>query len=155
MQQPVRLAFTFAAVAIYAPAFGSDSSQLQEQLVRVQQIQATGKAVAAILDDGSVVTWGDIVQVQQLKSTASAFAAVLEDGTVVTWGDSDFGGDSSHVQDHKGSVVAWGNPDWGGDSGQVQEQLVGVQPIQSTDDASVGARPANPGNWICFCCHPK
>ena len=40
------------------PDNGGDSSQVREQLVRVQQIQSTDDAFAAILDDGSVVTWG-------------------------------------------------------------------------------------------------
>ena len=37
---------------------GGDSSAVQDQLKGVQQIQATGSAFAAILADGSVVTWG-------------------------------------------------------------------------------------------------
>ena len=36
--------------------FGGDSSQVGEQLVRVQQIQSTQSAFAAILEDGFVVT---------------------------------------------------------------------------------------------------
>ena len=40
------------------PYEGGDSSEVQEQLVRVQQIQSTRCAFAAILADGSVVTWG-------------------------------------------------------------------------------------------------
>ena len=43
-------------------ASGGDSSAVQGQLKHVQQIQAsagTGGAFAAILGDGSVVTWGD------------------------------------------------------------------------------------------------
>ena len=50
---------------------GGDSSAVQDQLKGVVQIQATG--------------W--------------AFAAILEDGSVVTWGDADYGGDSSAVRD--------------------------------------------------------
>ena len=34
----------------------------------------------------------------QACATASAFAAILGDGSVVTWGDADDGGDSSAVQ---------------------------------------------------------
>ena len=49
-----------------------DSSAVRDQLKGVQQIQATS--------DG-------------------AFAAILENGSVVTWGHADFGGDSSAVQD--------------------------------------------------------
>ena len=69
-------------------------------------------AFAAILSDGSVVTWGDpesggdsfqvqeqLRDVQQIQSTDRAFAAILSDGSVVTWGDPDDGGDSSLVQD--------------------------------------------------------
>ena len=37
---------------------GGDSSAVQDQLKGVQQIQATDHAFAAILEDGSVVTWG-------------------------------------------------------------------------------------------------
>ena len=38
--------------------FGGDSSTVQSQLKNVQQIQASERAFAAILEDGSVVTWG-------------------------------------------------------------------------------------------------
>ena len=37
---------------------GGDSSRVQNQLRNVQQICGTGGAFAAILADGSVVTWG-------------------------------------------------------------------------------------------------
>ena len=37
---------------------GADSSAVQDQLRNVQQIQASGAAFAAIIGDGSVVTWG-------------------------------------------------------------------------------------------------
>ena len=37
---------------------GGDGSAVQCQLNTVQQIQAAAQAFAAILDDGSVVTWG-------------------------------------------------------------------------------------------------
>ena len=79
---------------------------------------------------------------QQIRATHNAFAAILADGSVVTWGDPDDGGDSSEVQDEltnvehitgtsgafaailaDGSVVTWGNPDVGGDSFDVQDQL--------------------------------
>ena len=36
---------------------GGHSSGVQEQLKNVQQIQASDGAFAAVLDDGSVVTW--------------------------------------------------------------------------------------------------
>jgi len=37
--------------------------------------------------------------VQQIHATTAAFAAILEDGSVVTWGREDRGGDSSAVGD--------------------------------------------------------
>jgi alpha-tubulin suppressor-like RCC1 family protein len=71
----------------------------------VQQVQATLYAFAAILDDGSVVTWGNpahggdssavkgqLKNVQQVQATSLAFAAVLKDGSVVTWGNHTAGG---------------------------------------------------------------
>ena len=83
---------------------------MQEQLVRVQRIQVNVWSFAAILEDGSVVTWGapraggdssqvreQLVRVQQIQATA-AVAATLGDGSVVTWGDVDFGGDSRQVK---------------------------------------------------------
>ena len=124
--QPLKLTSTYRAFALHvaggkaltwgSPHFGSDSSQVSEQLLRVRQIQATDEAFAAIVDDGSVVTWGhpdsggdsqvreQLVQVQQIQSNGGAFAAILQDGSVESWGD----------------------PDYGGDCGQVREQLVRV-----------------------------
>eukprot|EP00434_Breviolum_minutum_P016424 symbB.v1.2.014477.t1/scaffold1055.1/size140776/19 len=129
---------------------GGDSSSVQDQLRGVQQIQATGLAFAAILQDGSVVTWGDahygvrhrLKGVQQIQATSGAFAAILEDGSVVSWGRADEGGDSSPVQDElkgvqqiqatfrafaailaDGSVVTWGSADYGGISSAVNPHL--------------------------------
>ena len=63
---------------------------MQDQLENVQQIQATRSAFAAILGDGSVVTWGhrgyrgdssavkdQLKNVQQIQASDVAFAAVL------------------------------------------------------------------------------
>ncbi|OLP91981.1 putative E3 ubiquitin-protein ligase HERC1 [Symbiodinium microadriaticum] len=90
---------------------GGDSSAVQEQLRDVQQIQASQQAFAAILADGSVVTWGhadyggdsssvqnQLRDVQHIQASSCAFAAVLGDGSVVTWGHADFGGDSRDAQ---------------------------------------------------------
>ena len=54
---------------------GGDSTAVQNQLKNVQQVQATrGGAFAAILADGSVVTWADaaiavvtVVHVQEVS----------------------------------------------------------------------------------------
>ena len=85
---------------------------MQDQLKGVQQIQATHDAFAAILTDGSVVTWGDkdycgdsrAVQDQlkgtrQIQAAYRVFAAILTDGSVVAWGSPVSAGDTRAVQD--------------------------------------------------------
>eukprot|EP00439_Symbiodinium_sp_Y106_P008004 s1164_g1.t1 len=109
--------------------------------VRRVDICAKKGAFAAILGDGSVVTWGD----------ADCGGDSSGDGSVVTWGDADC---SSGVRDHlknvqqiqatctafaailrDGSIVTWGNAGCGGDSSAVRGQLKNVQQIQATFDA--------------------
>ena len=83
----------------------------------VKTIVSTDKAFAALLKDGSVITWGDSSAggdsssvssklimgetnssaVTSLSSSSGAFSAVKADGSVVTWGNSDLGGDSSGI----------------------------------------------------------
>jgi hypothetical protein len=78
----------------------------------VQQIEATYAAFAAMLADGSVVSWGDprkggdssavqdqLTTVKQIHGTYGAFAAILACGSIVTWGEPRCGGNSSAVQD--------------------------------------------------------
>ena len=74
---------------------GGNSRAVQGQLKDVQQIQASPFAFAAILGNGTVVTWGDsdssLVQnelqgVQQIQANGSDFAAIRVDGSLVTWG---------------------------------------------------------------------
>eukprot|EP00439_Symbiodinium_sp_Y106_P083408 s55_g23.t1 len=85
--------------------------------VHLVRVQASGSAFAAILGDGSVVTWGaasyggnsssvqdQLKNVQQIQASGSAFAAILGDGSVVTWGAAPCGGDSSSVQDQLKNV---------------------------------------------------
>ena len=91
----------------------------------------------------------------QVQSSNRAFAAILGDGSVVTWGNAGFGGESSAVQGQlknvqqiqasyggafaailgDGSVVTWGHALAGGDSSAVQEQLKNVQQIQASASA--------------------
>ena len=86
-----------------------DSLTLQ---IRKVEVRSTLGAFAAILGDGSVVTWGSagsggdsnavqqqLLNVQQIQASNSAFAAILGDGTVVTWGSAGHGGDNSAAQD--------------------------------------------------------
>ena len=42
--------------------------------------------------------------VQQMQSTEAAVAAVLQNGSAITWGKADFGSDSSAVQDQLKAV---------------------------------------------------
>ena len=106
-----------------------------DHLTGVKHIQSTAAAFAAIMEDGSVVTWGNpyrgghssavqdqLKGVEQIQATGGAFAAILEDGTVVTWGAARYGGDSSAVRD----------------------QLKGVKQIQVTF-AAFAAIKADPG----------
>ena len=92
--------------------YGGHSTDVQDQLKNVQQIQASSAAFAAILDDGTVVAWGDarsggdsssvryqLKNVQAIQASRRAFAAILGNGSVVTWGDVGSGGDSSDIQD--------------------------------------------------------
>lgn len=71
----------------------------------VSHIQASQGAFAAILETGSVFTWGDpayggdsssvqnqLRHVREIQASQATFAAILEDGSVVTWGPSHRGG---------------------------------------------------------------
>lgn len=73
---------------------------VQDQLQNVQAIQASFGAFAALLSDGSVVTWGDpqdggdssavkhqLKKVRWIQGIYKAFVAGLNDGSLVTWGD--------------------------------------------------------------------
>ena len=132
-----KLAATIRAFALFCsggnrvvtwgdPGYGGDSSEVQDQLKGVQQIQATYSAFAAILADGLVATWGipddggdssevqdQLKGVQQIQASGHSFAAILADGSLVTWGD----------------------PGCGGDSSEVQDQLKGVQQVQASSGA--------------------
>ncbi|OLQ14791.1 hypothetical protein AK812_SmicGene1072 [Symbiodinium microadriaticum] len=107
---------------------------------------------AAKLQDGASLTLH--IHKLQIQSTSGAFAAIVGDGSVVTWGSADLGGDSNAVQNQLnsvqhiqasrtafaailggGSVVTWGLRANGGDSSAVQHQLKNVQEIQASDAA--------------------
>ncbi|OLQ05389.1 putative E3 ubiquitin-protein ligase HERC2 [Symbiodinium microadriaticum] len=107
------------ALAVCAVVKDSKLQNGDSLTLHLSQVQAcaTDSAFAAILGDGSVVTWGgadksgdssavqdQLKNVQQIQASRSAFAAILGDGSVVTWGESDYGGDSSAVQDQLKNV---------------------------------------------------
>lgn len=92
-------------------------SHFEEQLRNVERVQATSSAFAALLEDGSVVTWGDpgfggdssavrdeLKDVQEIQASERAFAAIREDRTVVAWGAQSYGGDCSGVRDRLRNV---------------------------------------------------
>lgn len=77
------------------------------------QVSSAERAFAALLMDGSVVTWGQsdyggdssriqrqLKNVQQLEATSAVFAAVLAADFFLTWGDPAYGGNNSRVQGH-------------------------------------------------------
>ena len=98
---------------------GPRPSRQQDELQDVRQVRATtfrekveGGAFAALLMDGSVVTWGDrarggcsktaqknLRDVRSLHANDFSFAAILSSGSVVTWGHPSYGGDSTGVAD--------------------------------------------------------
>ena len=84
---------------------------IESQLRQVEEIVANTDAFAALLQDHTVVTWGNpgcggdssavqdqLQNVREIHSTDFAFAALRDDRTVVTWGQNQGGGDSSSVQ---------------------------------------------------------
>ncbi|CAJ1436899.1 unnamed protein product [Effrenium voratum] len=169
--QPIKLASTRGAFALVVegavrtwgnPGKGGVSDRVEEKLVHVRHIQGSDKAFAAILESGSVVTWGQCVPLaqgqllprgQQIQAASNAFAVIQDDGSASTFDDGSLElQPSNHVQaqlvrvqqiqaSHRafaairddGSVVTWGNPDYGGDSSQVQKRLAGVHQIQATE----------------------
>ena len=149
-----------SAIVTWGDARGD---KVQDQLRGVQQIQASSGAFAAILEDGSVITWGDadyggdssavrdqLKGVQQIQASREAFAAILGDGSVVTWGDADYGGDSSAVRDQlKGvqQIQASGGPllrFWEMDPsspGVIETLAVTVRQFKISSEASSRFRP--------------
>ena len=127
----------------------------------MRHVHAAHYAIAAILADGSVVTWGDpsfggdssavqhqLRNVIQVCASHFAFAAILADGSIHMWGDTEGVCDTEvrqlRVQQiqttshafaailEDGSVVAWGSRAHGGDSSLVRDQLKNVQQLQAT-----------------------
>eukprot|EP00439_Symbiodinium_sp_Y106_P082474 s473_g21.t3 len=134
----------------------------------VQWVEVARFGFAALLRDGSVVTWftsenGEmprehpVLDVARLVANSEAFAAVHTDGTVTTWGGMTAGGDSSAVQlvgvtqveasgrafaalRHDGSVVAWGAPSFGGSTWAVRRWLVRVKQLKGSRSAFAALR---------------
>ena len=74
-------------------SWGGTSGSVQDRLKNVQHIHATTLALAAILEDESVVFWGlteeggAVVLCRGSQAAKEAFPAIRHDGAVVTWGN--------------------------------------------------------------------
>ena len=122
-----------------------DSSEVRDELRGVQQIQVTNGAFAAILEDGSVVSWGNASFGGDSSAVRDQIRGLQQ---IQAARNADLGGDDSAVRYHlrmvqqvpatngafaaileDGSVVSWGNSDFGGDSSASRDELKGVQQI--------------------------
>ncbi|QNV07250.1 Ig-like domain-containing protein [Shewanella algae] len=101
-------------------AFGQTTREhVTAKVSRVGKIYGNNGAFAAMLGDGSVMTWGGAIfggdssavagqlssGVSKIYTGGMSFAALKDDGSVVTWGDPDSGGDSSSVAGQLSSGV--------------------------------------------------
>ncbi len=84
---------------------------------KVVAIASTGVAFAAILDDDTLLTWGDPnyggttpdlngKTVTAIVSTYYAFTALLSDQTLVSWGDSYYGGTTPDLNGKTVTAIA-------------------------------------------------
>ena len=55
--------------------------------------------MATLLSGDSSAVQHQLRDVEQIQASVGAFAAIPNDGSVVTWGDVDHGGDSCAVQE--------------------------------------------------------
>jgi alpha-tubulin suppressor-like RCC1 family protein len=99
-------ALTTPAGSIVAWGNVSEGGDAPSGLFGVLNVTPNAFAFAALINDGSVVTWGESgagggVQIPgsflQVFSTERAFAALGNNGSVVAWGDTNYGGDCSPV----------------------------------------------------------
>eukprot|EP00913_Durusdinium_trenchii_P020428 g19192.t1 len=138
--------------------------------VRSDGIHSTSCAFAALLGDGSLVTWGDphsggdsqevndeLHDVRQIQANMDSFAVIRADGSAFSWGSAS--GSSEEIQEQlkevemiqvttaafaaickDGHVVTWGNAQNGAKSEHVQGMLKAVQQIQATHAAFAALR---------------
>ena len=72
-----------------------------KQLVMVPLQRFVGMALSWL---GAMPATVVTAAAEQTQATESAFAAILVDGSVVTWGDADCGGDGTAVRDQLKNV---------------------------------------------------
>ncbi|CAE8691876.1 unnamed protein product, partial [Polarella glacialis] len=104
----------------------------------VKSIHCTRRAFAVLLEDDSVVAWGDSRRggdvgradvrsgVRSVHATRGAFAGLKDDGQVVAWGDPECGGGSG-VQDTK--EKNGGSERTEGDLGKAESSLQGIHQL--------------------------
>lgn len=108
--------------------YTSDFESPSEPITNGVDISSNSGAFAALLDDGSVVSWGrpkaggtppvelDLSNMAQIVGTLNApgyvtnngygaFAALKQDGSVVSWGEPGFGGNTSDIEDQLTNVI--------------------------------------------------
>ncbi|CAE7439767.1 unnamed protein product [Symbiodinium sp. CCMP2592] len=91
---------------------------VQHQLTSVKAIQATESAMAALIEDGTVVAWGHqdyggdckafaqrLQHVRCIQNSYSTFTAISDDGSVVTWGDPEFAGEGMRPPANMGKAL--------------------------------------------------
>ncbi|CAL1150411.1 unnamed protein product [Cladocopium goreaui] len=132
-----------SAVAWGDPEKGGDCTAVKDQLTNIVAIQGNDESFAALRADGTAI-----------QAANYAFAAILEDGSVVSWGRPQYGGDQQKVADRlknvthiqategafaaitgDGSVVSLGDPNSGGDSRIFDDLFVDVKKISASDAA--------------------
>jgi len=121
-----------------------DLNKGQSQVKIMKMIATDGQSFAALLDNGSVMAWGNenaggkipeeiqmkLKNVKKIFSTEYAFAALLYSGHVISWGNQRFNLKISHeiknvkrvfstrlafaVLLNNGQVYAWGDESYGG-----------------------------------------
>jgi hypothetical protein len=73
--------------------YGGDSSNVKDQLINIKEIYSTFNAFAAVLNNGTVITWGNpkyggnsstvtLTNITKIYSTYGAFAAVDTAGNI-------------------------------------------------------------------------
>ncbi|TFH89547.1 hypothetical protein [Vibrio ouci] len=96
-------------------SYGGDMATLAARITNADSLYSSWFGFAALIDDGSIVSWGNIDGVSygvsgntafleptvtnatMITASRDAFAAVEAAGTVVAWGDANDGGDNSAV----------------------------------------------------------
>ncbi|CAK0856310.1 unnamed protein product [Prorocentrum cordatum] len=127
--------------------WGGDCSEVQEQLVEVEEIYAAYFAFAAFKKDGAVQ---QLVDVEKIYANTDAFAALKKDGTKqLVDVETIYATERAFAAVKKDrTVVCWGSERDGGDCSAVQQQRVDVETIHATRAAF--AAVLRNGSVVCW-----